>query len=124
MAGDSGGVFGTLMDEGDGGALTLDKNRRRRSTRVRVSGPLEYIANQCHPPCLVLWVLRAISFLRSVAFFAPTDALRSLEACKSASNRSRSIPPPLTGESGGRRGDNCLGRSCDFVGGGVRSWGL
>src|SRR6266700_5730222 len=36
MAGDSGGVFGSAVAVGDGGALTLDKNRARRSTRKRL----------------------------------------------------------------------------------------
>jgi hypothetical protein len=41
MAGDSGGVFGSAVAVGEGGALTLDKNRARRSTRKGVSATLE-----------------------------------------------------------------------------------
>lgn len=41
MAGDSGGVFGSAVAVGEGGALTLDKKRARRSTRKGVSATLE-----------------------------------------------------------------------------------
>jgi hypothetical protein len=37
MAGDSGGVFGSAVAVGEGGALTLDKNRARRSTRKKLA---------------------------------------------------------------------------------------
>jgi hypothetical protein len=41
MAGDSGGVFGSAVAVGEGGALTLDKNSARRSTRKGLAATLE-----------------------------------------------------------------------------------
>lgn len=37
MAGDSGGVTGVNMAEGEGGAWTLDRNRARRSATNNVA---------------------------------------------------------------------------------------
>lgn len=71
-----------------------------------------------HVLCFSLCALIAISFLRSADFLAPTNALLSCEAFNKASKRSRSRPEPFTGESGGRRGESCLGKRGELAEGG------
>src|SRR5229473_5254591 len=104
MAGDSGGVFGSAVAVGDGGALTLDKNRARRSTRKRLAQDRKK-GLRCSL-CLLLWAFMASSFRRLGTFFVP--AFFSFVDARSASKRAGSRPFSVDEVSVGRKGEGCL----------------
>lgn len=118
MAGESGGVLGRPIADGEGGARNFAKNRARRSTSEGRSARLLASMSDNHVLCFSLCAFIAIPFLRSADFFAPTDAILSWDAFNKASKRSRSRPAPLTGDSGGRRGESCLGDCGELAEGG------
>ena len=75
-----------------------------------------------HILCLLLCAFNAISLRRSSAFLPPEAAFLSLVEANSASKRSESRPFALT--STGRKGEDCLTRRGEIVGGGLRRAGL
>lgn len=66
----------------------------------------------------------AISLRKSGDLLPPTAAFLSRDVLSSSSNLSRSSPLPVTGTSAGRRGDSCLGKRGETVGGGDSKEGL